>query len=318
MMEEVKSNSTPPQISQKSYVLIGIGFVVLITILGSVMPASWFGIEIKDKPKNLINIEEIASLAKDSNNDNNPDWRDFLITKLNGNPEINNVILNTNTSADIDKDLSDPNNLTASFAKNIYTASAYINQTNNIATESQESLVNNIIDAESKKIYSKEYTYDDLNILQKESTDIIKSYGNEVGAIINNLIDDKYIKNELYSFSNFIETKDPSHLKSINLSRERIVSSIDSLLNVKVPISASSYHILALNRLKDYKDILDGMSKGDTDPLRASLSFKEYLNSVILVGRINGQFSSYFSSKKITFSTKDAGYIFSPSYTNKK
>ena len=297
--------------------LIAIGILVGITILSAVIPAKWFGINpvvYKNQPLDLSAITSASEIAKDTNNDGSISWNEIINQTF---PESTSAesIKGAPVDEKVIEQLNDPNNLTSSFSKNLYVASAYINKNGGIDADSQQAVLDQLISQEASKIIPTTYTYKDIKIAPKEDKISIKTYGNSVAIILQEVITKKIMTDDFSSMNSFTQTKNESDLLPLVKNRDRVGGLIQKLLSISVPPSAISYHILALNRIALYKDTLDDISKANTDPVRAKLAIEKYTEMMVLVLRIPNQFSNYFDVQNIVFSSKEAGYMFTAGYT---
>jgi hypothetical protein len=299
---------------------IGVGVILIgILLLTTFVPASWLGVKPKAHMRldlDAINaLSEINNLAQDNNNNNNPDWRDLLIDTFANSAGTSTIAKNLLTDDSVQRRLNDPNNLTASFSKNLYIASAYLEKNGITNEQIQREILDRLMAEEGSKLATTTYAYKDLYIAPKETKEAIKVYGNGVATILKDIITEKIITNDITSVNAFAQTKNEADLTPLVKNKNRVDALLLKLLNISVPPSAVSYHLLALNRIASYKDTLDNLSRANVDPVRATLAMKKYSDIAILVLRLNSQFSNYFDNGNIVFSPKDAGFIFTAGYT---
>lgn len=287
-----------------------------LLVLSLIVPAKWFGVTTtKENRQGLIlrDPDELALLAKDSDRNNNPDWKDLLNKTTSAS--TTEAASKTDTSEETKKRLADPNNLTASFSKNIYTASAYAQKNGTLTQAQQEELVSTIVQGEKSKIIVKTYTLDDLAIAKKEDESTQRSYGNALGLIFKEAQKYKLDVADVTNIQAYLVNKDPAPLASLVIKKNNTVTIIDKLLKLSVPFSASPYHLLLINRLSEYKTALEGLSAADTDPMRATIAFKSYIPTFQLVASAVASMQTYFKIQNITFSSKEPGYVLTPGYT---
>jgi hypothetical protein len=213
--------------------------------------------------------------------------------------------------------LNDPNNLTASFSKNLYTASAYLskNQVNDPAA--QQDVVNQLIAQEASKITTKQYSLSDINVTKTENKEAIKSYGNSVVSILGDMITEKKIQEDAESIARFTNTKDENDLLPLQKDFQAVDAKLTKLLALPIPPSAATYHILALNRVAAYRDTLYNLSVAANDPMRAMLFIQKYPEITLATLRTFSILTPYFDIQNITFSSREPGYVFTVGYTLK-
>ncbi|MFA6608539.1 MAG: hypothetical protein WCT07_01360 [Candidatus Paceibacterota bacterium] len=293
-------------------------FWVLLGIitLSAFIPARWFGVKPKVHTRlDLQALNTMSSLSLDKNKNNNPDWRDLLKETFSF-ASTSDISKNATFDASAQKLLDDPNNLTASFSKNLYTASAYLNKNNITDSQTQQQLIESMIADENSKIIVKLYSINDLKISKVESAESIKRYGNNLGAIFNQALKYKLGDGDIEIIQAFTVNKDASVLSSLKIKKGRASEIMQQLLSTSVPVSASVYHLLTINKLSAYITALDNMSHADTDSVRATISFKQYLAIVKSLLLSISNFVTYFKISNISFSSGESGYIFSSGYNN--
>jgi hypothetical protein len=295
------------------------GPVIVIAIFGlliavsAFIPASWFGVapvtykaeyDLSMLSTNQVPLDDNPAIKTEA-------WRATLQNNFNqvAIPEDYNPTDEEKLKAA--KRLADPNNLTASFTKNSYVASAYLKENNITDAKTQQEMMDSLIQAEKAKIITTHYTTNDVRITKDLSKPSIKSYGNKLGRVMKDAQSYGLADTDIKDLTAFINTKDPSHLNGLKSKRDGLKNNIASLLAMTVPTSAISYHLLALNRLSEYLTILDNFSQAEEDPIRASMSVNDYIPSLkSLFGALNAM-REYFRDNDVTFSKNEAGYMFS-------
>lgn len=295
--------------------LMVVGFLILLIGLTLIIPSKWLGPQSTTKRTSLIlrSPEEFSTLSADRNSNNNPDWRDLLIETV-GEPLQGEVNKQTVTEADKAR-LADPNNLTVSFSKNIYTASAYAKKNGALSKDQQESLVASMLEAEAKKITVTKYETFNLIIAKEDTPETKKAYGNALGKLFKKAEGYKVGVNDLSIIQAFSTNKDPVPLASFVIKKNNINIILEELLTMPVPYSASSYHLFLINRLSEYKTLLENLSKADTDPVRATISFNNYISVVTALTSSFTLIQNYFALENITFTNNEPGYVITSRYT---
>lgn len=292
----------------KSLILVWV--ILVIVILSAFIPAKWLGV--KPAVPNRLDLKaltEMGRLTLDQNNNNNPDWKD-LLNEVGGIPTATSTI-----DPIIQKKLDDPNNLTSSFSKNLFIASAYLKQNNITNAEDQQQLVSSMLADEGSKITAKEYIFSDLKISKTENNDSIKKYGNNLADILVKAIKYNLGEGDIKIIESYTINKDTSVLTSLIIKKDRASELLQQLLSMGVPTSASVYHLLAVNNLSAYITTLDNLSRVDTDPVKAMISFKQYNTVTKSLSSSVIKIVNYFRTSNVVFTTKDPGYIFSSGYT---
>lgn len=305
------------QMTNRKYLIL-LAILLLITASSAILPASWFGIGNKknDTSSDLTSVQTIDAVGK--NKEGAPaTWKDLTEQAFKDKPEL----LAEAKAVPVDqKDLetlNDPNNLTASFSKNLYVASTYLNQNGGGDSATQQDILDQLTQQEAGKIIPTTYLFKDINVAKTESKDSIKTYGNNLALILKDMITEASIKGDMNGIVDYLNTQNEKSLEVVTNDYKKVDAVLKKLLALSVPMSASTYHIIAVNQVASYRDILYNLSQLSNDPLRAKISFENYTKTTVDTLTIYKNLSQYFDTKNIVFSAKDAGYVFTAGYTMK-
>ncbi len=297
-----------------------LGAVLIIILVSAVIPAKWLGLETKKSSYKKLDLSSLTSpseIAEDTNDDGVVGWNEIVTTTFKDS---------TTTLASINKkpinqksidELNDPNNLTSSFSKNIYLATAYLKERGITDETTKQEAVNYLMQKEAEKIVITKYTFEDIKIAKSETKESIKVYGNTIAPLLNEIISSKIITDDIASLATFVKTKDEKSLLPLTKNEARVTSILQKLLTVEVPPSAASYHILAINRIVHYRDTLSNLSKVGSDPVRSTLTIDSYQDTAFLVLRLPNKFSDYFNAQNVAFYENEKGYMFTTGYLYK-
>ena len=311
------ANTHPVPMTTKKALLI-VGSLVFLVGLSAVVPAKWFGVtQTKSKRPilNLRNSEELTMLSKDSDRNNNPDWKDLLIQTTSTTTEA--LAQKQKITQEDRERLADPNNLTASFSKNLYTVSAYAKKNGKLSKANQKAVMKDLIASETSKIVVKTYEVADITTTKTDTAATEREYGNTLGKLFKKAVGYKLYDIDLNILKAYATNKDPAPLASLVVKKNNAKTILDLLLKTQVPRSAVPYHLLIINRLSQYITVLDGVSQADTDPLRATVSFNSYLPTVKSLSSSLDQIKLYFNLQGIVFTSTEAGYVLTSGYTTK-
>lgn len=303
--------------------ILAIGGLTLLTIGISFLPASWFGINPvvrKYEPLNLTSLGTIEQVAQDNDNDGTISWKEFIAGSLDISPaQVNDSEITKSIASDprAIASLNDPNNLTSSFSKNLYVASTLL-QKNGITdpTREQETM-NQLLAGEAAKIQQSSFTDNDVKKGTSDTSAALKVYGNAVATILGGIISEESIEGDLTALAAFTESKDEADLAPVFKSKARVSSAMEKLLTLQVPPSAVSVHVKALNNIGAFSGTLSDFSRAYDDPLRATLAINHYPDDAVQALRTFPEFAAFFKEKRVTFSAKEAGYVFVVGYTGK-
>ena len=298
---------SPQEMSTKKALFI-IGSLVAFAGITLILPAKYLGVKPVKKPALVLATQEdFVALQEDANNNNVPDWKDLL-----------NRTMSTTTKAEVSKAtpvdtaaqkrLSDPNNITASFSKNIYTASMYATD-KELTEEEQGVLADKLLASEGAKMTFKEYKVEDLSLTKVETDASKKAYINALAVTYKKALAAKITANDLETIKAFTVGKDTSVLKSLVVKKNILETIIKDLVATTVPYSAAPYHLLIINSISKYKSVLENIAKAEEDPLRASLALNAYTTSVTELYTALRSLQPYIAIENIQLSTKDPGFI---------
>lgn len=288
-------------------------FIVFIVGASLFIPASWFGI--KTKEYKALNLQKpvITDLNADADNNNIPDWKDLALSTLSTSTKKD--IGSQKIDVAIKQQLNDPNNITASFSKNMYITSSYIQKNGTVTEEEKKKIVAEVMKKEAAKIEVKVYAIKDIRIATKDDSTAKKKYGNELGALIDKATRYEIGGGDAEVLKKYLEKKDASLLIYFSTKKENLEHLLAQMLLVEVPYSATPYHLLALNRISEYKTILESLEKTDSDPVRSTISFNTYYPVIKGLFFALTNMRDYFNVENIIFKESDAGYVFTSGYT---
>jgi hypothetical protein len=294
--------------------IVVIGSVVFLMVLLFIVPADSVGIKRSNQKKLILKTsDELAVLQGDTDKNGTPDWKDMLINNVNPalKEEASKAVITDSTQ----KALQDPNNLTSSFAKDVYMSSVYVSQKGNLTQAQQEELGAKIAENASKKIVFTTYTLDDLHVTKDADSASIKKYGNELGTIYTKASSGNITRNDIAIIKAYNVNKDASVLEAFVVKKNVLETAITALLALSVPAPVASYHLRLINKLSDYTIIIDNLSKLDTDPVRALLAFDSYIPVVKSLSSSFSGMQGFMVGEGITFTPSEAGFILLDGYT---
>lgn len=293
-----------------------IGLLVILFGLTLVVPARYVGIQ-EPKRQGLIlrSSEEISALRGDLDRNGTPDWKDLINETMSSSTKAaaEKIIVTEEEK----KRLNDPNNITASFSKNIYIASAYAKQKGNLTKEEKEDLATLVLEGEKEKMAVRTYEITDLHLSKDESPATRKAYGNTLGKLYTRADTQKITSNDINILKEYSINKDTSVLASLASKTNILDEVIDSLLAMQVPYSAAPYHLLLVNNIAIYKSMLENFASAESDPLRVSIALSSYIPVMRGVSSSLASMQDYFIIENITFTKNEPGYAIISGYTGK-
>lgn len=293
-----------------SYLLLLVTLFGLLA-LSAVIPASWFGIKPISTTRPKI---DLSSVVRDADGNKSISWKELINSTL---PETGTG----ETAGEIDpetiEELNDPNNLTASFSKNLYVTSASLATGPINNPEQEQAVITQLIAEERAKIKPTTYTFADLHIDSSEDKTTMQAYGNTVATALDGIITEKKVVADGNAFQAYLDSKDKNELTLLKADYARVNATLGKLETMSIPLSAAAYHALLLTRVAAYRDLLGSLASADTDPIRAAIMVEHYPETIVMIARVYDTLSTYFSTQNIVFTSKQSGYVFTIGYTLK-
>lgn len=298
--------------------LLVLGSLVMITVISLLIPARWVGVmppEGKRAPLVLKSTDDLAVLRNDKNKNDSPDWKDLLIeTTSASTSKVASAYVVTEEDT---KRLNDPNNITASFSKNLYTISSYAKKQGSMTEAEQQGIVSDLVTKESEKISVTTYTVFDIKTAKTETATTKKAYGNELGKVFKKATGFKLDIIDFDKLQAYGKNNDPSILSSLVIKKNNAKVIIDDLLKMTVPSSAVPYHLLLVNRLSAYVSVLESITGVEDDPMRATIGFNNYAPAIKALFGSLSNLQLYFKLEEITFEDNEPGHVLNSGYTMK-
>ena len=299
--------------------VLALGTLLVLTAGVSLLPASWFGIHPQAKrypPLNLGTLDTVQIASQNFDPTSQPSWKSFIAGSLGVQAT---TLQGASSSLQSDPreiaNLNDPNNLTSSFSKNLYIASVALEQNgiNDPAVDQQT--VTQLIEQEATKIQKTTYSQNDIKVGKDDSASALKAYGNAMATTLIGFVTQKSMVDDLTSIGNFTNTNSEADLFAVAKHSQKVGGVLQKLLALAVPPSAVSIHLQVLNAVGTYGQTLQNLSRAYDDPVRATFAIKSYVDDTMNALRSFPNLASFFKSKNITFTSKDAGYVYIVGYT---
>lgn len=297
-----------PQEMTTKKALVVVGSLVALAMLTLVIPAKYVGVKpVKRQALVLQKQEDFSTLQKDADNNGVPDWKDLLNRTMSTSTK--EAATKQAISVEDKQRLNDPNNLTSSFSKNIYLASAYATEKGNMTASEQDALAARIIQDESAKLTFKSYDVSELTLTKEETDASRKAYINALGVVYLKALAAKLTAGDVNTLKSFKEKTDPAIIQSLIVKKNILETIISDLVKVKVPYSAAPYHLLIINSLSKYKSVLENIAKANEDPIRATLAVNAYGSTIQELYSAITSLQPYIAIENITLTNSDPGYI---------
>ena len=289
---------------------------ILLTCLGIIFIASTVYLNMFSSPKQETKSSDLVSILKTTNTNKTglsdvpegqtvPNWKKAVLAEADAaNPNLKQV-------ADADQtQLNDPNNITAQYAKDVYAATAILQQQGRVLTEQDKAdIAQSVFAQEALKAAAKVFTIKDIKTFTANASDVQK-YGNTLGGVATLAIVDGSNYLDVPLFEDYAKTLNKETLKKIDKKIAIITQLRDSLLVMNVPTSAILYHLNALNSVEAYRQTLINMRSFETDALRATIGAHDYVTVFQTTFTTINAFSEYFDNQNIIFKPDEKGYIF--------
>jgi hypothetical protein len=314
----------------------GIFLAIFLSLF--VLPARFFGIAnpgyIQDDTP-LTESGVLTSVNTDTDGDGVPNWQESLLGTNPENKDSDNNGIDDNTqyleaktyvatstksgqiyAASLAR-INDENNITSVFAKNSVSLTSYLSQQGATDQESLATAAQGMTDAGQKLAEPKLYTESSFRIQNTEGYTATKNYGNAVGAAFAPLFTKLTDFQEIQALTRYLTTKNVKDLAPLQAKITLVDTSISALLAISVPKSAKEHHLSLINTLSNYRNSLSNMNAAPNDPARALIGIRDYKTGLAYALSALESYRAYLDATHISFSPKEAGYIFSSSILTK-
>ena len=244
-----------------------------------------------------------------SNPESLPNWKKALYDSVD--PTIITAT-RTKEQESIQKNLDDPNNLTAQVSKNAYAISTYIAQQGaNIDQKTLDSISKNIADNSVSSMQNKVtiHTESEFKTTNKDDVITLKAYGNELSKNLFKVFSSGN-KDNVSIVSDYLSTEDETILKKFDKEINSFKALRDSLLKMTVPKVLLPLHVREINMAENYINILTIFSKTNIDPLKTVVTMEEYRKSLPEFYKIITDYNTLFINKGVYFNSTEDGYMF--------
>lgn len=267
----------------------------------------------------ILTVSEKLPPNEDSDGDGIPNWQETI---LGTNPEIKDKPLASQPlSANDTKRLGDTGNMTVALAKNNATLSSYLNTLapEDKANIDQKGLAEDTLTSTASTFSFKTYTESDLkHILPSPTQANRKEYGNTLAKKTADMLASYIDTNDLLALKDITDKKSGSD-SVVKLSKKALATEgfRDFLLSMPVPADATKTHLIYIDAVSAYAEVMQGFLNEKEDPLKAGLFLRGYKNIVTTMFMAFGDFEQYFNQSHLVFTSKEPGYIFTVGFSKK-
>lgn len=262
----------------------------------------------KEPPLVFRTRGELGILKEDKNGNQTEDWKDLILETMSSSTKSSAE--NMKVDPDVQKRLDDPNNLTSSFSKNIYTASSFFAKNQGAGAEEQAEIISEIVKKESSRVTIKEYLISDITLSAEDTTERRKTYGNAMALLLKKADTYELSSDDLTVLAQYTENKDPSVLTFFSIKEKHTKEILDGLLRVEVPPSASVFHLNLINAVSVFVTTLNAFSTTEEDPIKSLAFLNSYEETTKNLFIKIAEMQNYFTLEKIPFTTNEPGYVF--------
>ncbi len=262
----------------------------------------------KNTPLVLRTSDELRLLSNDRDGNNVEDWRDLILGSLSTTTEA--AFARAEPNKEAEARLTDKNNVTASFSKNIFTVAAYASNNPNLSEEEKANLVADAVRTEAPKTQPKVYTVSDLRVASSNSSDAKMLYGNTMALLLEKANKGGLGSNDLLLLQTYTEKGDPELLAPLASKKIKVDQILEELLRISVPSSALVFHLRLINSVSVFSSTLDSFARADSDPLRSLAFLNTYQETITKLYSSMSDLQDYFTLENVPFQSSDPGYIF--------
>lgn len=293
--------------------------VIALVAMSALVPASWFGIKPSKKQQtvklDLSMIKSAQAVATDKDGDGVISWKEVVEKTLPMTDEQREELKKIPVDQKVIDQLNDPNNLTASYSKNLLLGVTAFQENKITDQNTKKAFMDQISKEEAAKIKPKSYTDLDILIAKTETKASIKLYGNTIVPLLDSVVTKDSITGNMTGILTYLQSGDTSGLSYLYKDKNRLDDMLKKLTKIEVPPSAILIHIQMLNRISTYKEVVDNLSRIESDPMRASLVIQQYIPAGRSIVEMFAKYADYFNKQNVMFTSSEAGYVFITGYT---
>jgi hypothetical protein len=274
---------------------------------------------------NGVVIDELvlASLDRDDDNDGLKNWEEDLYKTDPTNPDTDGDGLSDNAEALLGQDptVAEPvSTSTEPATKTNFTATDKLSQEifikyvemKQLGLEIDDSLSSQIAESILVQDYSDikpVYEPSDIKILSNTSLVNLKNYGNSLGKALSA----PPVKgdHELVIFQNLSGGQIETFLPQLEAQKSRYKAMLGTITQIHAPTELTSAHADISNAITLFISAIDGAKELETDPIGALSKIAAYEYGVELLKQSFSVYDLFFSARGVTFSSSEAGSIFS-------
>ncbi len=192
----------------------------------------------------------------------------------------------------IANDNSKNDNLTQNLSKNFLTS--YLSaqdQTGTLSSDSQNSVVQNVISNISKPAFAEKFTLGGLTIFDPINKEEIKAYGNSFGLISQG------------DWNTYFKITNPTYSQSAAYYQKLSVD----LSKLKVPRAMADIHLQIVNNYNQMYVSLQDLDTYQNDPLKGMWAVQIFRNNQNIMPTFYIKLANYFKTNGIIFSKDETG-----------
>ncbi|MEK7589792.1 MAG: hypothetical protein AAB475_00865 [Patescibacteria group bacterium] len=174
--------------------------------------------------------------------------------------------------------------------------------------ENKNFLITSVIEDSLYNEINNKYEISDLNVINNNSEDALKKYGNDFISITK-LYSRDLNQDELVVFERMLKTENKEDAEYLKKSSEMYNMAIDKLLNIKTPEDLTLVHLDIVNGYNIISNALSDMSLTFDDPIRGMNGFAVYIAVIDAQIDFFKEIKNYFMENKIIFKTEEVGYL---------
>ncbi len=250
----------------------------------------------------------------DTDNDGTPDGQEVKDgrdpTMAGPNDKIKQETIDKKISSSANADVTfDPNNLTDSAARDLFTKYMTVKQSGApLSADLKNAMVEGVMKtATSKNLTMKIYSATDIHVIGDSSESALRNYANTAGESMKK----SYVSgdSELTILSNTVSNNDNSQLEKLTPIIKGYKQSLKDLLAIPVPARLLSIHLQMINSISEVETKIEAFQYFTTDPIRAGMGISTYEASVNKMADAFKAVADFYAQQGITFTVNESGYV---------
>lgn len=304
----------------KKFTIIVLAIIVLVAIFWIYKPEN-FGKNRKIFPKNqTLSSASLQDNQKDLDNDGLKQWEETLWKTDPNNPDTDGDGTLDGEEIKQGRDPTKPGpgdkfteslsegNKTENFTKDFLSSVLNSPESGNLDETAKQKLRESVITSVTQDKLSDKYAISDLKIINVNSKESLRKFGNSSAEIINRYTE-SFTENEIVVFQGIVQSQDTSRIEELNVYIEAYEKIINDLIKLETPSDISNLELKLINNFFKVSESIKNMKKLQQDPITSLTGVYQYLIEAKATYDNWNSINIFFTDKGIIFTKNEPGYL---------